>query len=192
MDRCAQLTDLAEKFEGKKLSELPLDEQAMVLRFYDEGNAAPGRAYAIWNPEGTPSGEVGMAGQGDKRKVREAGWGGFGMTENALISSLMMNRANISSRLGDNHKVRNFYNNIISPEYGKDATIDTHAIAGALLMPLGGSDVHVKEGLGMSGPKNAETGLKSIYSLYYEAYRRAAGSAGFCPMFRARSVYSSA
>ena len=180
-DMAGVLNELANKFEGKKLSELPLDEQAMVLRFYDEGNAAPNRAYTIWNPEGTPSGTVGMAGKPGKEKVREAGWGGFGMTENALSILADDTRANISSRLGDNHKVRNFYNNIIAPDYGKDATIDTHAIAGALLMPLGGSDVHVKEGLGMSGPKNADTGLKSIYALYNEAYRRAADERGVLP-----------
>ena len=60
---------LAQEFEGKKLSDIPnLAERAMVLRFYDEGNAAPDRAYAIWNPEGTPSGEVAMAGKPGKEK----------------------------------------------------------------------------------------------------------------------------
>jgi len=177
-----KLEKLANQFEGKKLSELPdLATQAMVLRFYDEGNADPDRAYAIWNPEGTKSGEVGMAGKGDKRKAREAGWGGFGMTENALSILANDSRENISSRLGDNHKVRNFYNNIISPEYGQDTTIDTHAIAAALLRPLGGGAAEVKEGLGMSGPKNADTGLKALYALYSEAYRRAAGAAGILP-----------
>ena len=33
----------------------------------------------------------------------------------------------------------------------------------------------------MSGPKNAETGLKSLYALYSEAYKRAANEAGVLP-----------
>jgi hypothetical protein len=177
-----KIIDLAENFEGKKLSELSNRvEQALVLRFYDEGNADPNRSYAIWNPEGTPSGEVAMAGKGDEQKIREAGWGGFGMTEAALSILADDSLENISAQLGDNHKVRNFYNNIISPDYGRDTTIDTHAVAAAALMPLGGGDVLVKEGLGMSGPKNAETGLKGIYALYTEAYRRAAEARGILP-----------
>src|SRR4029077_10574645 len=63
----------------------------------------------------------------------------------------------------------------------QDTTIDTHAIAAALLMPLGGGASQVKEGLGMSGPKNADTGLKSLYALYSEAYRRAAKTADILP-----------
>jgi hypothetical protein len=178
----AKITKMADTFEGKKLSELPnLAEQAIVLRFYDEGNAAPGRSYAIWNPEGTKSGEVAKAGKGDKIKNKESGWGGFGMTEGALSILANDSRENISAQLGDNHKVRNFYNNIISPDYGQDTTIDTHAVAASLLRPLGGGATEVKEGLGMSGPKNAETGLKALYPLYTEAYKRAADQAGVLP-----------
>jgi hypothetical protein len=178
----AKIEKMANTFEGKKLSELPdRAQQAIVLRFYDEGNAEPGRAYAIWNPEGTKSGEVAMAGKEDERKVRQSGWGGFGMTEAALSILADDSRENVSAQLGDNHKVRNFYNNIISPEYGEDTTIDTHAVAAALLMPLGGGASQVKEGLGMSGPKNADTGLKSLYALYSEAYRIAAKDAGVLP-----------
>ena len=103
------------------------------------------------------------------------------MTGNALSILADDSRENISKALGDNHKVRNFYNNIISPDHGQDTTIDTHAVAAALLMPLGGGASQVKEGLGMSGPKNADTGLKSIYALYSEAYRRAADQAGVLP-----------
>jgi hypothetical protein len=178
-DTAKIMDGLAQEFEGKKLSDFSnLAEQAMILRFYDEGNADPNRAYAIWNPEGTPSGEVARTTKGE---IRQSGWGSFSMTGNALSILANDSRENISAALGDNHKVRNFYNNIISPEYGQDTTIDTHAIAAALLMPLGGGASQVKEGLGMSGPKNADTGLKSLYALYSEAYRRAAKTADILP-----------
>jgi hypothetical protein len=159
-------------FEGKTLAQIgDLHEQAMVVRFYDEGNAVPGRSYPIWNPEGTPSGDIGKNKDGSPK---QAGWGAFTFTVNALSILKNDNRANISEALGGNHKIRNFYNNIISPGYGKDATIDTHAVAASMLMPFGGSDMPVKEGLGMAGPSNADTGLKGIYALHLEAYRRAA------------------
>jgi hypothetical protein len=45
-------------------------------------------------------------------------------------------RDNVSERMGEKHKVRNFYNNIFDPQstHG-DVTIDTHAVAAALLRP---------------------------------------------------------
>ena len=183
-DAAKILNDLATTFEGKTLSQIPnVAEQAMLLRFYDEGNAAPGRAYPIWNPEGTPSGDIARnKGKGGKEgSPKQVGWGSFAMTANGLSILADDNRANISAQLGDNHKVRNFYNNIISPDHGQDTTIDTHAVAAAALMPLGGNDELVKEGLGMAGPKNADTGLKGIYALYFEAYRRAAEEKGVLP-----------
>lgn len=178
-DAAKMIDDLATRFEGKTLSQLPnVQEQAMVLRFYDEGNAEPGRGYTIWNPEGTPSGDIARTKTGE---ARQSGWGGFEASANALRILANDSRANISAQLGENHKVRNFYNNIIAPDYGKDATIDTHAIAAAALMPLGGNDALVGEGLGSAGPKNADTGLKSIYALYSEAYQRAAQARDIMP-----------
>jgi len=89
---------------------------------------------------------------------------------------------NISQSMGGNHKVRNFYNNIVSPNapYG-DVTIDTHAIAAAHLKPLAGSDAEVSNGLGLTGSSSAATGIRGLYGLYAEAYRRAAADAGILP-----------
>jgi hypothetical protein len=172
---------LQRNFEGKRLSELPLDQQAVMVRFYDAGNAPSNRGYRIWNPDGTPSGKIARNNptaaqrkRGEEGDPKQAGWGGFDSIGNSLSILRDDSTANISASLGDNHKVRNFYNNIISPNFGQDTTIDTHAVAASTLMPLGQSSPIVKEGLGMSGPKNAETGLKGMYALHYEAYRRAA------------------
>jgi hypothetical protein len=62
-----------------------------------------------------------------------------------------------------------------------DATIDTHAIAAALLHPLGGGDKMVEQGLGMQGASDAATGSKGLYGLYAEAYRKAAEARGVLP-----------
>lgn len=175
------IDDLSKNFEGKRLDQLPINQQPVMLRFFDTGNAKPGRAYEIYNPDGTSSGKIArnnpskaQAKRGEEGDPKQSGWGGFDSIGNALSILRNDSNENISKSLGDNHKVRNFYNNIISPNYGQDTTIDTHAVAASTLQPLGQSSRIVKEGLGMSGPKNADTGLKGIYALHYEAYRRAA------------------
>jgi hypothetical protein len=140
-----------------------------VLRFFDQTRGD--RPIGIWNPEGTPSGDHLKTAAGRPSKIQ---WGGFPDIAKAMAIAEDDSRANISERLGGNHKVRNFYNNIISPNFGVDATIDTHAVGAALLMPVGGEHPLVGAGLGTSGSKNAETGLKALYPLYSEAYRRAA------------------
>lgn len=175
------IDDLSKNFEGKKLGDLPINQQPVMLRFFDSGNAEKSRSYQIWNPDGTSSGKIArnnptkaQAKRGEEGDPKQSGWGGFDSIGNALSILRNGNNENISKSLGDNHKVRNFYNNIISPNYGQDTTIDTHAVAASTLQPLGQSSRIVKEGLGMSGPKNADTGLKGMYALHYEAYRRAA------------------
>jgi hypothetical protein len=94
----------------------------------------------------------------------------------------------ISRLMGGNHKVRNFFNNIIAHEHGHDVTIDTHAIAAALMRPLGASALEVGHGLGTTVGKgrpgaanNATLGNKGLYGLYAEAYRRAARDLNISP-----------
>ena len=60
-------------------------------------------------------------------------------------------------------------------------TVDTHAIAAALLRPLSGSDKDTSIGLGTAPPTNAMTGAKGLYGAYAEAYRRAAAERGILP-----------
>ena len=59
-------------------------------------------------------------------------------------------KANISNTaLGDAHKVRNFFNNILLPFVDTTSvTIDTHAVAAALLRPLASKDTEVYNMLG--------------------------------------------
>jgi hypothetical protein len=72
------------------------------------------------------------------------------------------------------HKVRNFYNNIIAPDYGHDITADTHAINVSLLRPMSGFHKAVAEGLGGEGSSSNISGVKGLYGLHADAYRRAA------------------
>jgi hypothetical protein len=94
----------------------------------------------------------------------------------------MVHLDNISEKLGNKHKVRNFYNNIVAPNspYG-DATIDTHAVAAGLLMPLGASATEVDHNFGTGMPGAPTSGITGAYHMYLEAYRRAAKELGIQP-----------
>ena len=160
---------------GKSLGDL--DDtylKAMWLRVFDEAHNP--RSFMIVSPEGndlalarTKSGAEG-----------KAAWGGIGTIAKAISIFENDDFDVINSQLGRMHKVRNFYNNILVPNSPNGhVTIDTHAVAAALLRPLSGNSIEVIHNFG--GPSNAATGLKGTYALYEEAYRRAAESRGILP-----------
>jgi hypothetical protein len=123
-------------------------------------------------------------------------WGSFSEIGKAMAALQNADLPTVSRLMGGAHKVRNFYNNIIAPGHGHDVTIDTHAIAAALLRPLGAGAMEVAHGLG-TNPKqpkgdpdaprlpqagdSATLGNKGMYGLYAEAYRRAAKDLGIMP-----------
>ena len=79
------------------------------------------------------------------------------------------------------HKVRSFYNNILSPMSDQgDVTIDTHAVAAAHLRPFSGEHIEVKENFKQGG-KASVTGAVGAYGLYADAYRQAAAEVGILP-----------
>jgi hypothetical protein len=101
---------------------------------------------------------------------------------------------NVSRQAGGEHKVRNFLNNILAPNapHG-DVTIDTHAVAAALLRPLSSTKAEVVHAWGSSldkakqlpGYVNAknvgDSGANGLYGLYAEAYRSLAKDLGILP-----------
>lgn len=93
---------------------------------------------------------------------------------------------NISEQLGGGQKVRNFYNNILSPNSDRYVTIDTHAAAAAHLMPFGASapeiyalfkQIPIKAGAGV----DQHNLTRAIYPVYAEAYKLAAQELGLLP-----------
>jgi len=69
-----------------------------------------------------------------------------------------------------------------------DVTIDTHAVAAALMRPLSGNSVEVAHNFGSSPGKgipgaggSSISGVQGTYPLYAEAYRRAAKARGIHP-----------
>jgi hypothetical protein len=92
----------------------------------------------------------------------------------------------ISEALGDRHKVRSFYNNILDPHSANDdVTVDTHAAGAAWFDPLGGKATAVSQmfgsGLKAGDPKPPASnryGIHGTYPVYAEAYREFAKEHG--------------
>ena len=178
-----QYAQMVDAIRGKTLAEL--DDpglKAMWLRTYDQ--AYNPREHQIVNPEGTFAG-VRLT---DKGVPYKTGWGSLNEIGKAVNIFENPTLANISNNLGQQHKVRNFYNNIYDPTNPAGyVTIDTHAVAAGLLRPLSGASTEVAHNfgsnvLGQVGPKNSSvTGVQGTYGLYAEAYRRAAQERGVLP-----------
>jgi len=171
-------TDAA-AIRGKTLAQLDSDYlQAIWVRVYDQTYHE--RGYRIISPEGQFT-EWATNLDGESRS--KTAWGSF--TEIGKAISVFKNGdiANISDALGGQHKVRNFYNNIFNPASAHgDVTIDTHAVAAALLRPLSGSADEVLHNFGSGGAANSSIfGAKGTYGIYAEAYRRAAEQRGVLP-----------
>ena len=161
----------------KPYNELTGTQKAMFVRTYDEAHNP--RGHRIVSPDGqfmdfakTQKGEEKKTGWGSNAEIAKA----ISVIENPSIE-------NISSQMGGQHKVRNFYNNIIAPNdpYG-DVTIDTHAVAASHLEPFSGkSDPVVKNFGGVGAASSAKTGAKGTYGIYADAYRNAADQIGILP-----------
>jgi hypothetical protein len=170
----AYAEDLAE-VSGRSFEELDGDHlRGMWLRIYDEAHNP--RSFFIVSPEGDMVAEARTA-QGELAKPA---WGSTPTIAKAISIYRDGSFENINEQLGRKHKVRNFFNNILVPnsENGH-VTIDTHAVAAALLRPLSGNSIEVMHNFG--GPSSAHAGLEGTYALYEEAYHRAARQVGLLP-----------
>ena len=149
-------------------------EQAWFVRLFDEAHNP--RSYSVISPEGD---FIGLNRNLDGSASRVA-WGSSDATAKAISIMDDGSIENISRMLGDQHKVRSFNNNINDPNNPLgDVTIDTHAVAAALMRPLSGSSKEVIQAFGGTGSaSNSVLGVNGTYPLYAEAYRRAAARRG--------------
>jgi hypothetical protein len=175
-EKAARAADVAQMHriadEGKTLSEMSPADAAYFVRAFDE--AYYPRSYRLVTPEGGFGDFV----QNDDGKLASITWGGFGSIEKAVTLYRDPTFRAVDRELGGEHKVRNFYNNIVDPTSADGhVTIDTHAVAAALLKPLSGSSKEVLDNLGGLG-STAATGASGSYGLYADAYRDAAAQKG--------------
>ena len=158
---------------GQKYADLKTPVQrALFVRAHDEMHN-PDTTYDIIAPGGGR--QVARNQDGSPSKLA---WSDLGAIANAVTAADHDHLPTISKSLGAMHKVRNFYNNIIAPDYGHDITADTHAINVAQMRPMSGFHHMVAEGLGGEGSTSNVSGVKGLYGLYADAYRRAAETIG--------------
>jgi hypothetical protein len=179
-----QYAPMVDAIRGKTLAEIQDPGlKAMWLRTYDQ--AKNPREHQIVSPEGD---FVGVRTNKDGKTPTQTGWGSLNEIGKAVVIFQDPSVQTISRNLGQQHKVRNFYNNIYAPgDPAGHVTIDTHAVAAGLLRPLSGNSREVMHNfgsgmLGEVGPMNSSiTGVQGTYGLYAEAYRRAAQERGILP-----------
>lgn len=162
--------------KGKMLSELTSDfDKAVWLRVYSEAHGD--KTFNITTPEGESMGKaLNKAGT----KPLALGWlADFGTLAKVVRVFEDASPAAVHAAIGTANKVRNFYNNIYNPEDANFTTIDTHAAAAGLLMPLAASDNEAN--FNFSGNESNAVGIRGSYGLFYEAYKRAAAERGVLP-----------
>lgn len=162
-------------FVGKKITDLKGDDVGLFIRAFDN-EYLPDKSYYNYSPTGDVIGKV-KTKAGLNSKIA---WGSTGEIGKAVSIIQNGSKENISNELGDQHKVRSFYNNISDPKDSNSVTIDTHAIASAYLLPLAGSDQITLLGLGGS-PASLVTGVKGTYGLIADAYREVANDLKILP-----------
>lgn len=168
----ADLENMLDDIKGKKISDLTGLPRAAAVRLYDETYNP--RTFNRIDPATGNEMEVRTNQNGQPTR---AGWGNFSNMDKALSILDDGSRKNISDQVGDSHKVRNFYNNIIDPSHPRDVTMDTHAVGAATLTPMSGNTKEVTDNFGGAG-SHAGTGVTGTYPLFADAYRKAAGELG--------------
>ena len=170
--------ELLSSIYGKSVRELDSDPymQGWAIRILAQ--SIHGRNYRVVSPEGSPM-QIATSKNGSPQKN---GWGSIAEIKKAVKILKNGSLDNISENLGNEHKVRNFYNNIVAPNnpYG-DATIDTHAVAAGHLMPYGASAPPVSHNFGAGVPGSGKDGISGTYHFYLDAYKQAAKARGLQP-----------
>jgi hypothetical protein len=188
MARSPNLAKKLPAIKGKSFSQMEnAQDQALWLRVFDESHNP--RGYRSMNPEGDLGGFV-LNADGRPSKV---GWGSTGEINKAVRAYLSGGDMDkISGMLGDQNKVRSFYNNIENPYERRfqDVTADTHQVGAVQLRPMSSQSREVLHNFGGTPeagkhPKNwiaaansTIDGVLGTYGLTAEATRRAALAKG--------------
>ena len=160
---------------GTKLKDADPNYQAYYL---DSEELNVTKDYNILRPDGEVMG-VATKKDGTNSKVA---WGSY--VEIGKTTSIYNDgsQENITMTLGQMHKIRNFYNNIIDPmSVDGDVTIDTHAVAAAHLKPFSGKSKQVSNNFGTGTSNSGPKGIKGLYYAYADAYALAAKELGLLP-----------
>jgi hypothetical protein len=114
--------------------------KGLWVRLFDEAHHE--REHRVVTPEGH-FGDIIYSNQKDERgrpMIDPAAWGSLseiGKSVGAVEAGQAGDPSRLHELMGMRHKVRNFYNNLLDPNGPRgDITMDTHAIAAALMRPF--------------------------------------------------------
>jgi hypothetical protein len=189
--------------EGKTLRQVlnePDGEKkaSMWVRVFDEAHNP--REYQAVSPTGEFLGPM-MSKSGVKTDT--ASWNSYVPIEKAISIYRDPSLGNINEQIGNNHKVREFYNVITNPNDPNGVVIDTHAVAAGQMLPHGSSAKAVHQNFGTTptaeakakleekgdpwiqgydpSKKTGSTGATGDYPIHAEAVRQAAMLRGVHP-----------
>jgi RadC-like JAB domain/Large polyvalent protein associated domain 22 len=167
-DHIRATVDKRRRYVGLRWRELDATGRALLLRQVDE--ATNPREFHLVTPEG----QFGERAASDRTGGEQQGrWNTLKHIANALSIIEDGTALNISRRLGSGHKVRSFYGNIVDPSWSGAVTIDSQAIAAALLVPT--ATDHPAVTRTMDKPPGIDAaGVKGLNPVFAEAYHRAA------------------
>lgn len=170
--------DNLSKLIGMDMNTAPDYAKPYYVRLFHEVNTT--KDYDILSPDGKV---IGVAKTKKKNTPNaKVAWGSYTEIGKATAIYLDGSQENITRTLGEMHKIRNFYNNIIDPmSADKDVTMDTHAVAAALMLPLSGKAKEVKANFGTGTSNSAPLGIKGLYYAFAEGYKLAAEETGLLP-----------
>ena len=175
-ERGDKLIAALESFVGQNLNDIPDAFKPYVVRTTQEISGS--KDYDVISPDGR---RVGLAKKNDGSNAKVA-WGSYTEIGKSVAIYLNGSEKNISDQLGVMHKIRNFFNNIADPmSEDNDVTMDTHAVAAALLKPLSGKSEQVKQNFGTGTSNSGPLGLKGVYYAFADAYVKAAKEKGILP-----------
>lgn len=171
--------EILKAIRGKRLADLedPV-EKATWIRLYDQTYRP--QTYEMWSPDGR---KLGL------NQNQDGSYSTLMWQTNDIVAKAVEIFENpsldvIHNRLGFGNKVRSFYNNLLAPNapHG-DVTIDTHAVAAAVLSPVSQSSLPVGQNFGSAkgSIKSAVEGVNGTYGIYADAYRQAADRLGLLP-----------
>ena len=132
---------------GKKLSDLNDYDASIYVRLNYDSTIS--RKAPVRIPTGT---NVNVTQKGD------SSFSGYDVIEKGVSVFRDGSDKNIDEKIGKANKVRNFYLNIADPSNKRAVTIDTHAMAIALMKPLASNDFEVNFG-------------PASFAFYADAYR---------------------
>jgi hypothetical protein len=179
-----QAFERLQSLKGKKLKDLTPEQQAWFVRMRAETKYPTG--YPIVSPDGrfgNPSTSTNNKGVTKEIKLAWGTYGSIGKAISILTAPSETQMKVISDELGDQHKVRSFYNNIVDPQNADGhVTMDTHAIAALFWQAFSGNSREVGQNFGTANTAtDSLTGVGGLYPAFAEAYRAVAAEYGMLP-----------